>query len=57
MEFLDLYGESQTSDNRKVIIRCCWSSVFDLESLAIYRAEGDPRKKGFVSDYRLQHRI
>ncbi|MDE7354741.1 MAG: acyl-CoA--6-aminopenicillanic acid acyl-transferase [Acetatifactor sp.] len=30
-----------------------WSSIFDLESLAIYRAEGDPRKKTFVSDNRL----
>lgn len=31
-----------------------WSSIFDLKSLAIYRAEGDPRKKKFVSDHRLQ---
>ena len=31
-----------------------WSSIFDLESLAIYRAEGDPRKKKFVSDNRLR---
>lgn len=30
-----------------------WSSVFDLESLVIYRAEGDPRKKKFVEDSRL----
>ena len=31
-----------------------WSSIFDLESLAIYRAEGDPRKKKkFISDNRL----
>ncbi len=30
-----------------------WSSIFDLESLAIYRAEGDPRKKKFVTDNRL----
>ncbi len=22
-----------------------WSSIFDLDSLIIYRAEGDPRKK------------
>ena len=27
--------------------------VFDLESLVIYRAEGDPRKKKFISDNRL----
>ncbi|MEY8330788.1 C45 family peptidase [Lachnospiraceae bacterium 48-33] len=32
-----------------------WSSIFDLESLAIYRAEGDPRKKKFVSDNRLHN--
>ncbi len=31
-----------------------WSSIFDLKSLAIYRAEGDPRKKKFKSDHRLQ---
>ena len=30
-----------------------WSSIFDLESLMIYRAEGDPRKKRFISDNRL----
>lgn len=30
-----------------------WSSIFDLESLIIYRAEGDPRKKKFVTDNRL----
>ncbi len=30
-----------------------WSSVFDLKSLMIYRAEGDPRKKKFLSDSRL----
>ena len=30
-----------------------WSSIFDLESLCIYRAEGDPRKKKFVTDNRL----
>ncbi|MDE7313077.1 MAG: acyl-CoA--6-aminopenicillanic acid acyl-transferase [Eubacterium sp.] len=30
-----------------------WSSVFDLGSLEIYRAEGDPRKKKFVRDSRL----
>lgn len=31
-----------------------WSSVFDLESLMIYRAEGDPRKKKFIADSRLK---
>lgn len=31
-----------------------WSSVFDLESLKIYRAEGDPRKKKFIEDSRLR---
>lgn len=30
-----------------------WSSVFDLESLVIFRAEGDPRKKKFIADNRL----
>ena len=30
-----------------------WSSVFDLRSLAVCRAEGDPRKKKFVRDERL----
>lgn len=30
-----------------------WSSVFDLESLTVYRAEGDPRKKKFMMDNRL----
>ncbi|MDO4942866.1 MAG: hypothetical protein Q4E73_08545, partial [Lachnospiraceae bacterium] len=30
-----------------------WSSIFDLESLKIYRAEGDPRKKKFITDSRL----
>ena len=30
-----------------------WSSVFDLESLIVYRAEGDPRKKKFMMDNRL----
>lgn len=32
-----------------------WSSIFDLKSLTIYRAEGDPRKKNFVCDNRLHH--
>lgn len=30
-----------------------WSSVFDLKSLMIYRAEGDPRKNKFLTDSRL----
>lgn len=30
-----------------------WSSIFDLEHLLIYRAEGDPRKKKFITDKRL----
>ena len=30
-----------------------WSSVFDLESLMIYRAEGDPRRKKYIEDARL----
>lgn len=31
-----------------------WSSIFDLESLVIYRAEGDPRRKKFIDDNRLR---
>lgn len=31
-----------------------WSSVFDLKSLEVFRAEGDPRKKKFVEDLRLR---
>lgn len=31
-----------------------WSSIFDLKSLMIYRAEGDPRKKKFLTDCRLK---
>ncbi len=34
-----------------------WSSIFDLKSLVIYRAEGDPRKKKFVVDSRLNNII
>lgn len=30
-----------------------WSSIFDLKTLMIYRAEGDPRKKKFITDSRL----
>lgn len=30
-----------------------WSSIFDLKSLRIYRAEGDPRRKRYVEDERL----
>lgn len=32
-----------------------WSSIFDLKSLMIYRAEGDPRKNKFLNDGRLHH--
>lgn len=31
-----------------------WSTIYDLQSLVIYRAEGDPRKKKFIRDNRLQ---
>ena len=31
-----------------------WSSVFDLDTLDIYRAEGDPRRKKYISDERLK---
>ena len=34
-----------------------WSSVYDLNSLRIYRAEGDPRKKKFLTDDRLRELI
>lgn len=34
-----------------------WSSIFDLASLCIYRAEGDPRKKKFIADTRLHDMI
>ncbi len=34
-----------------------WSSIFDLKSLVIYRAEGDPRKKKFAVDGRLHNII
>ena len=34
-----------------------WSSIFDLESLGIYRAEGDPRRKKFITDNRLHDLI
>ncbi len=30
-----------------------WSSIFDLKNLTIYRAEGDPQKKKFLTDSRL----
>lgn len=30
-----------------------WSSIFDLDTLTIYRAEGDPRRKKFITDDRL----
>ncbi len=30
-----------------------WSSIFDLDTLTIHRAEGDPRRKRFIVDERL----
>jgi hypothetical protein len=30
-----------------------WSSIFDLNTLKMYRAEGDPRRKKFIEDNRL----
>ncbi len=30
-----------------------WSSIFDIDTLMIYRAEGDPRRKKFIVDERL----
>ena len=32
-----------------------WSSIFDLNSLAVYHTEGDPRKTSFVRDNRLRN--
>ena len=32
-----------------------WSSIFDLSNLMIYRAEGDPRRKKFITDKRLHN--
>lgn len=34
-----------------------WSSVFDLNSLIISRAEGDPRKTAFITDARLRDAV
>lgn len=34
-----------------------WSTVFDLEPLTIYRAEGDPRKNAFIRDNRLHQSL
>ena len=31
-----------------------WSSIFDLDSLTIYRSEGNPRKCKYVKDERLK---
>ena len=31
-----------------------WSSIFDLDSLTIYRSEGNPRKCKFIKDERLK---
>ena len=31
-----------------------WSSIFDLDSLVIYRAEGNPRRCKFINDERLK---
>ena len=30
-----------------------WSSIFDLDSFVIYRAEGNPRRCKFITDERL----
>lgn len=34
-----------------------WSSVFDLNNLCIYRAEGNPLKKKFIEDKRLCKKV
>lgn len=33
-----------------------WSSIFDLKSLVVYRAEGDPRKRKFITDSRMKRK-
>ena len=39
--------------DKKLNFETVWSSIFDLESLIIHRAEGDPRRKKFITDNRL----
>lgn len=34
-----------------------WSSIFDLESLEIYRTDGDPRFHSFLADCRLKELV
>ena len=34
-----------------------WSSIFDLSNLMIYRAEGDPRRKKYITDKRLHDTV
>ncbi len=46
---MDSYASTTNDPNFETV----WSSVFDLESLIIYRAEGDPRRKKFITDTRL----
>lgn len=46
------YGFMCQYDN-KPCFETVWSSIFDLQSLTLYRAEGDPRKKKFITDNRL----
>lgn len=46
------YGFMCQYDNEP-FFETVWSSIFELNSLIIYRAEGDPRKKKFIIDNRL----
>ena len=38
---------------KELCFETVWSSIFDLASLSIYRAEGSPMRKKFISDNRL----
>lgn len=39
--------------DKELYFETIWSSIFDLNSLCIYRAEGSPLKKKFIEDKRL----
>lgn len=70
MDSLSRYGEDDYIETIKRLLKgeygfmcqyedpdfeTVWSSVFELNSLTIYRAEGDPRKKKFIIDNRLHN--
>ena len=39
--------------DRSLNFETVWSSIFNLESLMIYRSEGNPRRCKFINDERL----